>query len=520
MLNNGSCGCVEYGARKNTWFSSCFLALVLILASVGCAQKDAPRDFVDAGRIPEIYPDYRNVTVPPNIAPMNFDVTEEDIDDALTVLSCEGKRLATYSGWQVRFPKKFWKKTLQENLDKALVFTVYVKKDGKWTRFDDWTMNVSADKIDPWISYRKIFPGYEYFSDLALWNRDLESFKERDFFRARLVNERTCVNCHSFQNYGSNAFMFHMRITEPGTVFCVDGNIVKRDLKADGMIAGCSYPAWPPNSLHVAFASCETMQVFRTKSLDRLDVLDAYSDLYLHDVAQNKVRPVLPPSDDSFDTYPHWSSDGKTLYYCSSKNPGTKTKRTDPNRRSEILQLREGFKYDVKKVTYDETTGRFGKPEMVFEASALDKSALFPRVSPDGKTLLVTMTRFGCFPIWYLDADIWIVDLTTGEARPLDEINCPGESDSYHSWTSTGKWIVFASRRDDGTFTRLYFSHYDGNGKFSKPFMLPQKDPGQTIIDMFSYNVPEFTLEPVKVPKRAILKEAAVSNPEKAILVN
>ena len=83
------------------------------------------------------------------------------------------------------------------------------------------------------------------------------------------------------------------------------------------------------------------------------------------------------------------------------------------------------------------------------------------------------------------------MDLEDGSVRRVDELNSD-ESDSYHSWSGNGRWIVFSSRRIDGRFTRLYFSHFDGEGHFSKPFLLPQKDPSHNLMRLKSYNVPEF----------------------------
>ena len=500
-------------------FLVAFAALAIWVRS---GSRSAPDSFETVARQPEIYPDYRDTVVPANIAPLNFDLCEKDADKVRIVVSgadASGNiesEIAVFSDSKIRFSQRFWKETTRRFSGKKLAFSTYIESDGRWSKLDDWTIGISADPIDPWVSYRKIAPGYEYFSDVALWNRNLETFEERAFFRARLASERTCVNCHSYQNYRTDAFLFHMRFNKAGTVFGVNGDLVKRDLKAEGMDSGCSYCAWRPNSLHVAFASASTFQTFHTVSPDRIDVLDGFSDLYLYDVERNELKSIVPPGDEFLDTYPSWSADGSSLYYCSAKNPGFSTERfvrnpseQNPDRNRETLLIREKIKYDVKRVSYDEKTGKFGSPETVFAASELDKSALFPRLSPDGKTLLFTVTRYGCFPIWYLDSDIWALDTTTGEARSVDEINAPNASDSYHSWSSSGRWIVFSSRREDGSRTRLYFSHFDETGNFSKPFLLPQKDPIENFNNTRSHNVPEFTLEPVKIPERKILKEAS-----------
>ena len=498
------------------------------IAVVGCAGRPgAPPEnaqFLDAP--PQLYPDYVDVVVPANIAPLNFDVCEDGEDVATYVWASEdgkavGKPLFSFSGSEVRFPLSRWKKVLRDNAGKTLLVSVYATREGKRLRFKDAKIVVSPDKIDPYVSYRLVGPGYERFSDLALWTRNIENFRERAIFRARLVNERTCVNCHTFQDRRTENFFFHTRLVQGGSVFVEDGaKTSKRDLKAEGLDGGCSYAAWRPNSKHVAFTVNDTRQLFHLKSLDRIDVLDTFSDLYLYDVARNILTPVTPPGDDQLETYPNWSQDGAYLYYSSAKNPGFTTSRNDvESRRMETSELRTKFKYDVMRVAFDEKTGRFGKPELVYDASGQGKSALFPRVSPDGKTLLFTLTDHGCFPIWYRDSDLWSLNLETGEARSLDEINSPEEPDSYHSWDSSGRWIVFSSRRDDGSYTRLYFSHFNDDQTFSRPVMLPQKAPVKTLETLRSYNIPEFTVEPVRVSQRRLFKEAKLDPSERARLV-
>jgi Tol biopolymer transport system component len=248
-------------------------------------------------------------------------------------------------------------------------------------------------------------------------------------------------------------------------------------------------------------------------------VLDSFSDLLLYDVEKNELTPIVPSDDEFLPTYPTWAPDGKTLYYCCAKAPDFKTARQPVEaRKDEVPFLQDEFRYDVMKVAFDEKTKTFGAPERVFDAVALDKSAAFPRVSPDGKTLMFTLARRGCFPIWFRDADLWTLDLTTGKARALDEVNSPTEPDSWHSWSSNGRWFVFSSRRDDGSHTRLYFAHISENGEVSKPFMLPQRDPAKTLNATKSFNVPELTVEPVQISERELLQDAKIDAPEKATL--
>ncbi|MBR5244274.1 MAG: PD40 domain-containing protein [Thermoguttaceae bacterium] len=509
------------------------VGLLAVALFVGGAASEPPTEFALLDRAPTIYPDYRDVTIPPNVAPLNFDVQENAARFVTCVFEEGGERpFATFSGKEIRFSQRKWRRLLARNVGKALRFELFAlncveeedgegkKKEGKnggWVKYADWEMRVSPDSIDPWVSYRLVFPGYEYYSDLALWTRSLETFEERPIIRARLVAERTCVNCHTFQAGQTDSFLFHLRFKQPGTVVVDGGTVKKVDLNAEGLDAGCAYAAWRPNSPHVAFSSNQTAQIFHTRDKNRINVLDSFSDLLLYDVKKNELTPILPSDDNFLPTYPTWSPDGKTLYYCCAKAPDFKTPRQPvAARKDEVPRLQDEFRYDVMKVDFDEKTGKFGAPERVFDAVALDKSAAFPRVSPDGKTLMFTLARRGCFPIWFRDADLWTLDLTTGKARALDEVNSPTEPDSWHSWSSNGRWFVFSSRRDDGSHTRLYFAHIGENGEVSKPFMLPQRDPMKTLNSTKSFNVPELTVEPVKISERELLRDAQNETPEKA----
>jgi hypothetical protein len=120
------------------------------------------------------------------------------------------------------------------------------------------------------------------------------------------------------------------------------------------------------------------------------------------------------------------------------------------------------------------------------------------RVSPCGKYVVFCMSDYGTFPVWHREADLYILNLETNEIRNLSEINS-NQSDTYHSWSSNGRWIVFSSRRMDGTFTHPYISYFDTEGNFHKPFLLPQKDPLYYNFSMKSFNIPEFITGKVEI---------------------
>ena len=150
-----------------------------------------------------------------------------------------------------------------------------------------------------------------------------------------------------------------------------------------------------------------------------------------------------------------------------------------------------------------------GPVDTLFNARKLGKSANHPRPSYDGRFLLFTMSDYGCFPIWHREADQWLLDLRTGKARPLDEINSRG-TDSYHNWSSNSHWIVFTSRRGNGYYTTLYMAHVNADGTMGKPFLLPQRNPWKNYDETLnSINTPDFTHRPVKLNARAATKAIA-----------
>lgn len=126
-------------------------------------------------------------------------------------------------------------------------------------------------------------------------------------------------------------------------------------------------------------------------------------------------------------------------------------------------------RYSLCSIDFDSSRGTFGnKIDTLVSASSLGKSVSFPRPSYDGKYIMYTLSDYGNFSIWHREADLWLLDLKSGESRNITEVNSP-ETESYHNWSSNSHWFVFSSRRDDGLYTRLYLASIDDNGNVSKP---------------------------------------------------
>ena len=360
---------------------------------------------------------------------------------------------------------------------------------------------MSPDSIDPYISYRLIPPSYVTYEELTINQRCLENYDETVIYDNMLCSEGPkgqCINCHNYQQYNPDRMQFHARQHHGGTVIAYDGTVKKVGMSDDHILSAGVYPTWHPWLKLIVYSTNKTGQVFHSVNPNKIEVFDSESDLIAYDVERNEVTNIenIP---DEMECFPFWAPDGKTLYYCSAH---FEYSDTIADKGMEFTMRTQEAKYDLYKKSFSPETMQFGPRELVFAADSLDKSATLPRISPDGRYLMFTLAKYGVFHIWHHDADLWMLDLQTGEVRNMEEINS-ADTESYHSWSSNGRWVVFSSRRYDGNYTRPFIAHIDKDGRAGKPFELPCANPDYHRQLLKSYNVPEFMRGPVTIaPQR------------------
>ena len=197
------------------------------------------------------------------------------------------------------------------------------------------------------------------------------------------------------------------------------------------------------------------------------------------------------------ETQPAWSPDGRYLYFASAPKLWADS---DDLSGAAFAKVR----YDLKRVRYDVETDQWGSVETVLSAERTGKSNVNPRISPDGRFLLFCMCNYGDFALYQPESDLYLLNLESGEYRKLE---CNSEfAESWHCWSSNGRWIIFSSKRPTGIFTRLYLCHVDQDGHTSKPFLLPQRDPSYYDDLLSLYNLPEFMTGPVRTSPAALLQ--------------
>ena len=466
-----------------------FILIVTALVAVACSTVDKRT----SDQLPPIFPDYAGVTIPVNIAPLNFDVTtpakrvEATISNGTEQIVAKGRE-------GVRISPRKWRALLAEA--ERLTVTVAVTAEGVCTQYAPFEIEVSRDSIDYGLCYRRIDPGYEYYARMGLYYYDLAENEEHILIENTLLGS-SCVNCHSFAKTDPSKMMFHIRGNGGGTLMHLDGQNTLLNTKTDATRVSCVYPSWHPEGRYIAYSINDIKQTFHNVPSKLLDVYDYWSDVVIYDTKTGQLNtyPILSDTV-RMETFPSFSADGRTLYFCSA----------EPNTVSP-----PEVHYELCSVAFDPETGEVGD-EITTVWDGEGTSLLFPRASYDGRYLMVTRSTYGTFPIWHKDADLWLIDLATGERRALDELNSDN-TESYHSWSSSSRWVVFSSRRIDGLHTRPFIAHVDDEGRFSKPFLLPQNEPTKWYEGLMqSYNIPEFISAPIDISPRDILnaEEGAV----------
>ena len=438
-------------------------ALMLLLLS--CTPT--PVDVQKSSELPPIYPDYCDVTIPVNIAPLNF-LLRTDCE-AIEVKA--GSLILNTRGNEASFDIDDWKELMQQSADQEIEVTITALINGTWTQYAPFHWRVVSDKVDPYLTYRLIEPDYEIWNNVQIQQRCVENFDVNALGHYEQLENR-CMNCHTFANQDPQLSMMYVRGPGGGAILNQQGQLSKLN------IPGSVYFGFSPSGRYITFSTQKIIPAFHSMPSKRLEVYDAESNVYVADMQEHRIisSPLLSDSL-KFETFPTFSPDGKYIYYCAADSVSLP---------SDIKNLQ----YRLVRIPFDEKAGTIGTEVESWSVEGEKSSVCHPRISPDGRYLLYTVADYGTFPIWHPEADLQLMNLQTGAIDTLAIVNS-GKSDTYHSWSSNSRWFVFASKRDDGLYGKPYFCYIDKEGKAHKPFCLPQEHPTFYDNNLKSFNAPE-----------------------------
>lgn len=472
--------------KRKSILSVCLAGLLC-----GCiACTSVPRNVVVVKEAVPMAPDYTDIAIPYNIAPLNFMLTGEVVASRVCIYGKEDSLVVNGTN-EVCFSIGDWKKFLDKEKGKILKVKVMAEVKGRWVQYPSFSWYVTDQPVDSYMSYRLIEPGYEVWNMLQLRERNLENFDERVIADNNLTGGN-CMNCHIYGKQNGNLSLFHLRGERGGTILNRDGKLRKLVLKNDSMVSSAVYGDFHPSGRYAVFSSNVIIPAFHAEGNKRLEVYDTASGLAIADLDKNRmIISDRTNRDQVFETFPTFSADGKWVYYCAAPVVALP---------DSLCQL----KYSLCRIAFDEVKGEWGsRVDTLWNARKQGGSVCFPKASPDGNYLLFTVAGYGTFPIWHRETDLRLLDLRTGRVDSLQAVNS-NRSDTYHSWASNSRWFAFASKRGDGQYGRPYLAYVDKEGKAYKPFVLPQKDPEYYNNMLKSYNIPELSATPVSFDATAI----------------
>ncbi len=462
----------------------------VVTALSGCSSGETDSMLGSKGPA-VIYPDYKGVTIPSNIAPLNFHYAVKDARSAVTVFSAQG-RSVTKRGLEVKWPVRKWRKFISDLSEETVTVTAKVRTDGGVIE-DSWEIYVTSDQVDSYLTYRLIEPAYQMWNEVSIMERNVEGFESHTICDWKHTGN-SCMNCHVHSQQRGDLSMFYIRGRKGGAILNRGGELRKFNLNADGMLSGTVYGEIHPSGKYGVFSTNIVIPSFHSMAGKRMEVYDTASDLTVADFENNRMINLPHTARaDRMETFPCFSADGNSVFYCVADTVKLP---------EDIFSLR----YSLVRAAFDTATGFIAeRVDTIWNADLHNASACHPKASPDGKWLLFTNAAYGTFPINHSECALNMIDLETGEVNTL-EIVKGDKSDTYHSWSSSSRWFVFASKRGDGQYGKPYFCHIDKDGNPSKPFVLPQKSPRFYEYNLKSFNIPDLAKEStgmdVKATKR------------------
>ncbi|MDE6112063.1 MAG: hypothetical protein K2G46_01430 [Bacteroidales bacterium] len=470
----------------------CLIGAWGLTLPTACTRRAATWPAAIADGAP-IFPNYTasDLVLPVNIAPLDFMVSEERLPTVATVrleaFATEAENGAPTAALDVklqrkdgrlecRFPVADWHRCLQQAAGGHVRLGFY-NRQGQPLDAPVLRWQIAADAIDPYLVYR--FSAYDEnpCKYLEAEERCLENFDTR----LLMDNRRTggqCFNCHASAQNDAACMSIHLRGEGGGTLLYHQGGFRKITLPDGFPNLRLAYPAWHPSQRFIAFSSAR-IQVFPHTNIYKTQdlIADTLARLLVYDLERNRLLPA--PSDALAAaehnacyevSFPVWAPDGNRIYFCRAE------KLHFIDTLSSVENLAR-FRYHIAAMDFDTATGTFSLPYTVCLDSA--SSLSLPAIDPSGRYIVVSRLPMGSFPSQN-GGELALIDLSLRNADglcPLQDIPALASPDGEksHQFSSNGRWMVFGSKRLNGSTAAIYISYFDRDGRFHAPFILPQE---------------------------------------------
>lgn len=331
---------------------------------------------------------------------------------------------------------------------------------------------ISRDPADDFIVYRLVDPPFSSFKTPNIFIRDIRKDEPQTFLASR---RQYCLNCHTFSSKQGNTGKLAMQVRSMVTtmhklpVYVAIYDFDKRSgykVQLPFEIQMTTFMAWSPDNNRLAYSANQKVVAMKPIIFETQLAGMATSDIAIYDVEKNDTWLVPGASDPNLlEVYPCWTPDRKSMIFS----------------RSTVGLHPSHIHYDLYMIDLEGDPN----PRPVGDASDNGRSNYFARFSPDGKWLSYCRCDGG--DLIRSSSDLFLMPGNLQGASRKLESNDDSAADSWHSWSSNGRWIVFASKRGSGIYASLYMTHIGGDGAASPAIPLPMADR-----PFASCNIPEF----------------------------
>jgi hypothetical protein len=476
-------------------------SLIARLATPSIYQERRPYDALTITYPPD------GAVFPPNLCEPRVD-WEDPINDVWEISvglvgeEPRSREITCERSWW--FPRRLWEELKGDAGDRKLWIQV------KGTRREAATHGSSAAPVqasqpvhfcfsryrcDDYVIYRLVGVPFSIQRAPNTFTRDIRSFSVRPFLLGR---EQYCFNCHTFSSKtgteGKVSYQCRYLGLDPQplrTYFAIYDLERQQGWRVElpFQVQMTTFVSWSPDGTKLALSANQYIVAAQPVTLETQLAGENTSDLAIYDLSRREAW-LLPGADrpDRLEIYPRWTPDGEAIVFCSSS----------------IGRHPAFVPFDLAIIPFND--GKGGAARLVPGASANGRSNYYPRFSPDGRWLSFCQCDGG--DLIRPSSDIFLMPATLEDEPHMLESNVPFAADSWHSWSSNSRWLVFASKRDDGIYARLYFTEIDEEGHASAAVRLPLREDTLT-----SFNIPEFVAAQPSVSERQLFEAIRVEQP-------
>ncbi|MDE5559208.1 MAG: hypothetical protein K2I84_00960, partial [Bacteroidales bacterium] len=203
-----------------------------------------------------------------------------------------------------------------------------------------------------------------------------------------------------FRNGNADEMIVHWRFPSEGSLLQTPDGPRKIALSPEASRRGLRliYPAYHPQGRYIAFSTNLLIGIGGYDAHRRFfNSIDSLSHIVLYDIEENRLftTPALWDAEAEF-TYPAWSPDGNTLYFCSAPKEDSAFLSAQPTDKQRI----ERIQFDLVSIAFDPQTGKCGDSvHTLLAANDYNGSFALPRVNPaDPNCIAVNISPYSSFP--------------------------------------------------------------------------------------------------------------------------